>query len=321
MKKKFLKLLLGVFLVTTLGACGKGEEKIPVDIPTAGTTGALYPLGASIAYLWNKEVDEVKASSQSSNGGIENLNLVYEGEANVSLGVTSIVYQSYKGMGKFQGRRNPKLRIMAGLYYNPNQVVVTESSGIKTLGDLKGHSFAPGSPGSTTEDETKIHFDALGMKYPEDIKPVYIGPSEASELIRNRSLDGLWVMAGIPTASVSELITTANCHLVPISKEEVELLKEKYPWYASYTIPAGTYKNQEEDLETSAIKMVLYTTEDMDEEIIYKLTKTFWEHLEELKASNKSLGNVTVEEAVTDISNLPLHPGAEKYYREVGVLK
>lgn len=317
--KKLLSLLLLPLLLMT--SCASSQHKIAIDIPTAGTTGALYPLGASIAYLWNQHIPTVRASSQSSNGGIENLNLVYEQEANVSMGVTSIVYQAYEGLGKFKERKNPKLRIIAGLYYNPNQIVVTKDSQIKTIQELKGHSFAPGAPGSTTEDETKIHFDSLGLSYPKDISPVYIGPSEASELIRNRSLDGLWVMAGIPTASVAELITTANCRLVPVTKEEVEQLKQKYPWYASYTIPKGTYKNQDEDIPTSAIKMVLYTTSDLDEETVYQLTKTFWEHIDELKKSNKSLSLCKVEDAVTDISNLPLHDGAARYYREVGVLK
>ncbi|MDO5715554.1 MAG: TAXI family TRAP transporter solute-binding subunit [Tissierellia bacterium] len=315
--KKWLSVL--IFLLLTTG-CKTSVGKIPVDIPTAGTTGALYPLGASLAYVWNREIDEIKASSQSSNGGIENLNLIYEGEADVSLGVTSIVYQAFNGTDKFEGRQNQKLRIITGLYYNPNQIVVSNKSKIQSLQELKGHSFAPGSPGSTTEDETKIHFDAFGMDYPQDIDAVYIGPSEASDLIRNRSLDGLWVMAGVPTASVNELITTADCHLLPISKEEVDILKEKYPWYASYTIPADTYKNQSEDIETSAIKMVLYTTTDMDEEVVYQLTKTFWENIEELKSTNKSLSSVTIEDAVTDISNLPLHKGSEKYYREIGLI-
>lgn len=318
MKKIFSILLIPLLFLTS---CSPHNNKIAINIPTAATTGSLYPLGASIAYLWNQHIPTIKASSQSSNGGIENLNLIYEKEANVSMGVTSIVYQAYNGLGKFQSRKNPDLRIIAGLYYNPNQIVVTKNSNIQHIKELKGHSFAPGAPGSTTEDETKIHFHALGLQYPQDISPVYIGPSEASELIRNKNLDGLWIMAGIPTASVAELMTTANCQLVPLSKEEIKLLQEKYPWYAAYTIPKGTYPNQTEDISTSAIKMVLYTTTALDDATVYQMTKTFWEHIEELKKSNKSLASCSLKDAITDISNLPLHKGAARYYREMGILK
>jgi len=313
-----LRVLLLILILLT--GCAK-EDKYPINLPTANTTGALYPLGASLAYMWNTNLEDVSVSSQSSNGGIENLNLIYENEAQVSLGVTSIVYQAYNGEGKFKDRKNEKLRIIAGLYYNPNQVVVTKSSNINSLSDLKNKRFAPGAPGSTTEEETKIHLESIGLNYPNDINPVYIGPSEASELIRNKNLDGLWIMAGTPTASVSELLTTADAKLVEISEEEVNSLKEKYPWYANYKIPSETYPNQDEDINTSAIKMVLYTTSDVPDEIIYEMTKTFWENIEELKKSNKSLQELDINKTLEDISNLPVHEGAKKYYREIGLIK
>ncbi|MBU5670077.1 TAXI family TRAP transporter solute-binding subunit [Peptoniphilus sp. MSJ-1] len=312
-----LKIILIALLLLT--GCGR-ENKYPINLPTANTTGTLYPLGASLAYMWNTNLDDVSVSSQSSNGGIENLNLIYEGDAEVSLGVTSIVYQAYNGEGKFRDRKNDKLRIIAGLYYNPNQVVVTKSSNINSLLDLKNKRFAPGSPGSTTEEETKIHLEGVGLNYPDDFSPVYIGPSEASELIRNKNLDGLWIMAGTPTASVSELLTTADSKLIEISEDEVNSLKEKYPWYANYKIPSGTYPNQNDEINTSAIKMVLYTTSDVPDEIIYKMTKTFWENIDELKKSNKSLEELDIKKTLEDISNLPVHEGAKKYYREVGIL-
>lgn len=313
-----LRILLIALLLLT--GCGR-ENKYPINLPTANTTGTLYPLGASLAYMWNTNLDDVSVSSQSSNGGIENLNLIYEGDAQVSLGVTSIVYQSYTGEGKFVDRKNDKLRIIAGLYYNPNQVVVTESSNINSLTDLKNKRFAPGSPGSTTEEETKIHLESVGLNYPDDFSPVYIGPSEASELIRNKNLDGLWIMAGTPTASVSELLTTADAKIVEISEDEVNNLRDKYPWYANYKIPNGTYPNQDKDINTSAIKMVLYTTSDVPEEIIYNMTKTFWENIDELKESNKSLSELDIKKTLEDISNLPVHEGAKKYYREIGLIK
>ncbi len=303
-----------LILLICLLLSGCNSDKIPINLPTANTTGALYPLGASLANLWNKNIDEIFVSSQSSNGGVENLNLVYKKEAEVSLGVSSIIYQSYMGEGKFSGRENKDLRVIAGLYYNPNQIVVGKD--INSIEDLKNKRFSPGASGSTTVDETLLHLENVGISM-ESIRPVYIGPSEGTDLVRNKSLDGLWIMAGAPTASVTELLSTSEVKLLSLDRPFVEKLQEKYPWYAYYEIPAGTYPSQDEPVSTTAIKMILYTRSDIDEGVVYKLTKVFWENIDTLGETNKSLKNVKIEDALKDLANLPVHPGALKYYEEV----
>ena len=128
-------------------------------------------------------------------------------------------------------------------------------------------------------------------------------------------------MAGLPTAAVTEITTTANGKLVPIDEEVIAGLKGKYPWYAEYTIPAGTYEGQEQDITTSAIKMAMFTSADLPEDVVYDLTKAFWENIDTLKQSNSALKDLKIEDAVTDLAGLPLHDGAIKYHKEVGVLK
>lgn len=142
------------------------------------------------------------------------------------------MYESMNGTGVFEGNADPNLRVLAGLYYNPNQVVVSAESGIETLNDLKGKRFAPGSPGGTSEVETNYHLTALGMNYPDDIDAQYVGFTEASDLLRNKQLDGAWIMAGVPTAAVTEITATAGGKLVPMDEALIEKLQETYPWYA-----------------------------------------------------------------------------------------
>ncbi|AOY77907.1 TAXI family TRAP transporter solute-binding subunit [Clostridium formicaceticum] len=298
-----------------------GKEAVTINIPTAATTGALYPLGSSIANLWSNDLDYVRASAQASNGGIDNLNLLQSGEAQVSMAVTSVMYQSYKGEATFEGRPNEKLRVISGLYYNPNQVVVRKESNINSLQDIVGKNFASGAPGSTTEVETNLHLTEAGINYPDGLKVQFIGFTEAIDLMRNKQLDGAWIMAGLPTAAVTEITTTAGGKLVSIEGDVITKLQEKYPWYAKYTIPAGTYDGQEEDVTTTAIKMAMFTTADLSEDVVYDLTKSFWENIDTLKQSNNALKDLTIEDAVTDLAGLPLHDGAIKYYKEVGVLK
>ncbi|SDL13419.1 TAXI family TRAP transporter solute-binding subunit [Natronincola ferrireducens] len=329
--KKVLLLILAAMIILS-GCTGNtneneaseetgGNETVIINIPTAATTGALYPLGSSIANLWNGELDYVRANAQASNGGIDNLNLLQSREAQVSMAVTSVMYQSYKGEGTFEGRPNEKLRVISGLYYNPNQVVVGKESNINNLKDIAGKNFASGAPGSTTEVETNLHLTEAGVSYPDGLKVQFIGFTEAIDLMRNRQLDGAWIMAGLPTAAVTEITTTANGKLVSIEEDVITQLQEKYPWYAKYTIPAGTYDGQEEDVITTAIKMAIFTTADISEDVVYDLTKSFWENIDTLKQSNNALKDLKIEDAVTDLAGLPLHDGAIKYYKEVGILK
>ena len=324
--------LCAALLATTLTGCGgdkaqdnniEADSKEPVSISfmTAATTGTVYPLGSAIATLWNDELDYVTASATASNGGVENLNCIRDGEAQIGVAVTSIMYESMNGTGAFEGTPDPNLRVLAGLYYNPNQVVVSADSGINTLADLKGKRFAPGAPGGTSEVETNYHLTALGLNYPDDIDAQYVGFTEASDLMRNKQLDGAWIMAGIPTAAVTEITSTSGGKLIPMDEALIEKLQETYPWYAKFTIPAGTYSGQDEDIMTSAIKITICTSADVPEDVIYHLTKTFWENIDTLSEAQNILKSCSVENAVTDLAGLPIHDGAAKYYKEIGVLE
>lgn len=326
MNIKKLFIITMVIMMFSTGCGGNirevgGGETITINIPTAATTGALYPLGSSIANLWTNELDYVKASAQASNGGIDNLNLLHSGEAQVSMAVTSIMYESFNGEGTFEGRPNDKLRVISGLYYNPNQVVVSKESGINSLKDIEGKNFAAGAPGSTTEVETKLHLQEAGINYPEGLKAQFVGFTEAIDLMRNKQLDGAWIMAGLPTAAVTEITTTAGGKLISIEDDVIIKLQEKYPWYGKFTISAGTYSGQDEDITTTAIKMAIFTTADLSEDVVYDLTKTFWENIDTLKETNNALKDMKVEDAVEDLAGLPLHDGAIKYYKEIGILE
>ena len=261
----------------------------------------------------------VKASSQASAGGIDNLNQIADGESQVSIAISSNCWQSYNGTDSFEGRANPKLRVIAGLYLNPNQVVVTNRSGITTLAEVNGKHFAVAASGSSVEGECRNHFTAAGLSYPDDIRAEYISFSDSAELLANGQIDGAWIMSGTPAPAVSQALSS-GCRLLSIDENTINALKAEYPWYVTYMIPAGTYPNQKEDVRTTAIKMVLFCSADLDDETVYLLTKTLWENIGELGESQSNLRGLTPQDAVRDIAGLPLHEGARQYYSEIGVL-
>lgn len=319
--KRCLTCICVAALVMMTASSSIASKKTNISFPTAATTGALYPLGAGIANLWNTKLDTVSARVQASNGGIQNLNLLKSKDAQVSFAVSSITYEALHGMRGFKDRAYTDVRILAGLYYNPNQVVASKESGVNSLADFKGKRFAPGAAGGTTEVESRIHFTMAGIKYPDEIKAQFVGFTESIDLMRNKQLDGAWIMAGLPTAAVTEMCATAGGKLVSMEEELIKKLQAESPWYSEFMIPAGTYDGQTEPVRTTAVKMLLLTDASMPEELVYSLAKTFWENLGELGSAHAVMKTVTPDMAVKDLSGIPLHPGAEKYYREAGLLK
>lgn len=308
--KKLSKIILLSITLLLLTSCNNYKYK--VSMPTAGTGGSLYPLGASIARILN-ETGEFKATIESSGGGIDNLNIIYDKDANISFGVSSIVSMSYEGEGIFKGRENKDLRVIASLYLNPNQVVVLKDKNIDSLADLEGKKFSSGAVGSSTEMEYFYHMDAIGC---ETENKVHLGPRESMEEMKLGSMDGVWIMAGAPSAQITEMILTTNSKVLSMPEEEIEKVIAKYPWYEKYTFKKDVYSS-EEDINTTATRMLIYTRSDCDDELVYNFTKVFWENIEELKKENKVLKTVKIEDATKGAGVIPMHPGAMKYYEEV----
>ena len=316
---KITAMLIAAVLSTGIASAQK-HKTVTIKFPTAGASGALYAVGAAITNMWDTKIDFVKASSQASNGGIDNLNQIADGESQVSIAISSNCYQSFNGTDSFKGAANKKLRVIAGLYFNPNQVVVTKKSGITSLAGVKGKHFAVAAAGSSVEGECNNHFTTVGLKYPKDIQAEYIAFGDAADMLQNGTIDGAWIMSGTPAAAVSQACS-AGCVLVNIDDSVISSLQKKFPWYAKYTIPAGTYPGQTKDIQTSAIKMVMFCNTTLDDETVYQLTKTLWENVDALGQAQKNLKGLTPQAAVEDIAGLELHNGAKRYYKEIGVIK
>ncbi|MGN0995619.1 MAG: TAXI family TRAP transporter solute-binding subunit [Candidatus Ventricola sp.] len=314
--KKTLALLL--CLALTLGAsCALAAD---INFVTAGTASTFYPISATVVQLWNDSIEGMRAVATPSGGGIDNLNQAYDGEAQIGIANANLVYQAQEGLAAFEGYANDNLRIFAGLYLNPNQVVVTRDSGINSIEELVGRKISVGAAGSTTVDEATVHLSLYG-KTLDDLQAEYMGTSEAADAISNKQLEGVWVMAGTPNAAVTQIMTTTDAKILPIPAETVEALKADYPWYASMEIPAGTYAGQDEAVPTSAVKLTIFITADVDEETVYQMTKVFWENWDMLTETHAALKKADPKQACADVAGVAIHDGAARYYREIGILE
>ena len=315
MKKLMIPALCAAMLLAA--SCAMAAD---INFVTAGTSSTFYPISATVVSLWNESIEGMRATATPSGGGVDNLNQAYDGDAQIGIANANLVYQAQEGIAGFEGYANDNLRIFAGLYMNPNQVVVTKASGIGTLEDFAGRRISVGAPGSTTIEEADIHLSVFGKSL-DDVQAEYMGTSESADAISNRQLDGLWVMAGTPNAAVTQIMTTFDAKLLEIPAETVEALKAGYPWYASAEIPAGTYAGQDEPVMTSAVKLTLFITADVDEETVYQMTKVFWENWDYLTQMHAALRRADPKEACSDIAGVQIHPGAARYYREAGILE
>ena len=314
--KKILASLLCLSLLLS-ASCAMAAD---INFVTAGTASTFYPISATVCQLWNDNIEGMRAVATPSGGGIDNLNQAYDGEAQIGIANANLVYQAQEGIASFEGYANDKLRIFAGLYINPNQVVVTKASGIEGLEDLIGKKISIGAAGSTTVDEASVHLGAIG-KTLDDIKAEYMDTSAAADAISNKLLDGVWIMAGTPNSAVTQIMTTTDSKIMPITAEQVEALKAEYPWYAACEIPAGTYAGQDEAVPTSGVKLTLFVTADVDEETVYQMTKVFWENWAVLPEPHAALRKADPKQACNDVAGVAIHEGAARYYREIGILQ
>jgi uncharacterized protein len=300
------------------GSSGK-SGKYSIMFATGTTTGTYYPLGAIFSDFWNKKLENVQASSQATNGSVQNLIFIKNGEAQVALTPTGTLYEGYNGEASFDGNKVENVRILAGLYPNVNHLVARKDAGIKTIADIAGKKIVPGATGSATEIETQRALEAYDVDY-EGTKKDFVGFTEATDLMRNKQTDVAMVMAGVPTSAVTEMLATANGQLLPYSEEAVAYLKDKYPWTMEYTIKANSYENQPEDVLSVAQNNFLVATADMPDKVAYELVKSLWEGLEELKGSHAVIAQFDIEKALEGTSGIPVHPGAEKFYKEKGII-
>lgn len=315
-----MKKILATVLCLSLLLAATSALAADINFVTAGTASTFYPISATICQLWNENIEGMRAVATPSGGGIDNLNQAYDGEAQIGIANANLVYQAQEGLASFEGYANENVRIFAGLYLNPNQVVVTKDSGIETIKDFAGKKISIGTAGATTVEEAIIHLEAAGMKL-DDVKAEYMDTSAAADAISNKLLDGVWVMAGTPNSAVTQIMTTTDSKLMPITPEEVEVLKKDFPWYAAGVIPAGTYAGQDEDVPTSAVKLTLFITADVDEETVYQMTKVFWENWDMLTETHAALKKADPKEACNDVAGVAIHDGAARYYREIGLMQ
>jgi TRAP transporter TAXI family solute receptor len=313
----FVKSCAAVALLALFAAAPAKAQETFINILTGGTSGVYYPLGVALSQIYTDNVEGSRPSVQSTKASVENLNLLQEGRGEIAFTLGDSLALAVAGNTE-AGFEAPldKLRTVAAIYPNYIQIVASEESGIKTLQDLKGKRLSVGAPASGTELNARAILAAAGMSY-EDLGQVeYLPFAESVELMKNRQLDATLQSAGLGVASIRDLATSVPIVVVEVPADVVE--KAAAPYFAA-TIPAGTYEGQDADVQTAAVQNYLVTHADVPEDVVYAMTKSLFENLDDMVAAHAAAKDVKLEGAAAN-PPAPLHPGAERYYREAGGL-
>ena len=308
-----LILLAGIALAAPLQAAEF------INVLTGGTSGVYYPMGVALTQIYGKALPAVKTSVQATKASAENLNLLQAGRGEIGFTLGDALSDAWKG-DEEAGFKTPlkKLRGVAAIYPNYIQIVAAADSGIRTLADLKGKRLAVGAPKSGTELNARAILKGAGLSYKDLGKVEYLPFGESVELMKNRQLDATLISAGLGVAAVRDLSVAVKVVVVAVPADVIAKVGD--PAYQAAVIPAKTYEGQATDVPTAAVQNFLVSHEGVPADTVYKMAKAMWENVDQLYAAHAAAKAMKKENAVKGMP-LPLHPGAEKYYKEAGLLK
>ncbi|KFI32580.1 C4-dicarboxylate ABC transporter substrate-binding protein [Haematobacter missouriensis] len=294
-----------------------------VTIGTGGVTGVYYAAGGAICRLLNKDraTHGLRCSVESTGGSAYNANAIKQGEIDFGMAQSDVQYNAYKGEGAFKdGGANDNLRAVFSLHPEPFTVLARPDAGVSTFEDFKGKRFNVGNPGSGTRASMEILLDALGWTTADFALASELKADEHGAALCDGKIDGFFYGVGHPSANIQDPTTTCGAKLVALTGPAVDKLMETYPYYGAATIPGGLYNNNPEPTETFGVLATLVTSADEPDEHVYQIVKAVFDNFDEFKALHPAFATLTAETMVTNGISAPLHPGAEKFYREKGWL-
>ncbi|CZF78082.1 TAXI family TRAP transporter solute-binding subunit [Grimontia marina] len=295
-----------------------------VTIGTGGVTGVYYPTGGAICRLVNKTKKEhgIRCSVESTGGSIYNINTIRAGELDMGIAQSDWQFHAYNGSSKFKDQGAYKdLRAVFSVHPEPFTVVARADAGVKTFDDLKGKRMNVGNPGSGQRGTIEVLMDEMGWTM-DDFKQVSeLKAAEQSKALCDNKIDAMVYTVGHPSGSIQEATTACDSVIVEVNNAASNKLVEANDYYRTATIPGGMYRGNDNDVQTFGVGATFVSSAEVPEDVIYNVTKAVFENFDDFRRLHPAFANLKKEEMVADGLSAPLHPGAAKYYKEVGLIK
>ncbi|BCO09064.1 C4-dicarboxylate ABC transporter substrate-binding protein [Desulfolithobacter dissulfuricans] len=295
-----------------------------VTIGTGGITGVYYPTGGAIAKMVNKKRKQygIRATVESTGGSVFNINAVMSGDLEFGIAQSDRQYQAVHGLAEWE-KKGPQKDLRAVFSIHPESVtlVAAVDAGIKDIRDLKGKKVNIGNPGSGQRQNAIDALETVGIDYKKDLQAESAKASEAPGLLQDGRIDAFFYTVGHPSGAIKE--ATSGARKVRFASiTGIDKLLAKYPYYASSVIPVAMYPGaqNDKDVPTFGVKATLVTSAKVPDDVVYAITKEVFDNFDDFKKLHPAYSTLTKESMLEGLS-APLHPGAVKYFKEVGLMK
>jgi len=321
--KKLLTVLLLICIVLCMVVFGftasvESARKYNLIIGTGGVGGTYFPLGGALARIWTRDLPDVNVSAQSTGASVENTKLIERGEIELGLTQNDLAEYAYKKLYMFD-QEYKRMQAIARIYPEPIQVFIRKGLGIQSISDLKGKRVSVSYAGSGSTANCEQILGVFGITF-DDIKAEHLANPDAADRMRDGLLDAAFVTTGVPNATFQEMAISTDIDVLSFSDEEFKKIVDTYPFFSRYILPANSYQGQTSDAQTVSVHAILVCQKELEEELVYNLTKTMWEEREEIGGMIAAAKQMDPENPLLGIT-IDVHPGAKKYYEETGMWK
>ena len=315
--KKIVLIGVALFLILGIGAFATGRSD-QVRMATGGNTGMYYAYGSAVSQILTAKT-KIPITIQATGASKANIQLIDSGDVEIAIVQNDVMDYAWRGVDLFNGEKTNSFLSMAALYAETCQIVANPASGIRSVADLRGKNVSVGDAGSGVEFNARQILEAYGLTF-NDIGKQNLGFGPSADALRDGKIDAFFCVAGAPTAAIVDLAASKDITLLDIDDAHAAQLIKNYPFYTRFPVPAGSYKGQNSDVMTVAVKATFIVSAKLPEDTVYRLTKALFESKAEIEAANIKGKELTSSYAVEGVS-VPFHPGAAKYLKEIGALK
>lgn len=334
MRKALVMLMAAMLAMTSVFANGSAESSSAqaapavqsasatnvkrISIGTAGTAGALYPMGVAMAKTISDHVEGIACTGEATAAGVENIRNLTSGKLAMGIAQSDTAFMAYNGIGDYQNHKAEDLRALYSTIYSYVQCFTLAGSPINSIADFKGKSIGVGAAGSGGEMCARMTLGYYGLSY-NDIKPQFLPESEAVSALKDGKIDAFICTHPLRSAALMDLTTSAKVKMIPVGDDGYY---KKFPFLTPYEIPAGTYENVDYPVTVPISRVIMLTTSDksgLSDDDVYNIVKAVWENRDEWAGVTNSVKNQVTWDTVLGEMPVPLHPGALRYYKEKGL--
>jgi TRAP transporter TAXI family solute receptor len=304
-----------------IAVSARAEQRTFLTLASGSPGGVYYPLGGGMAVAIEKTVPDLRCAAESTGASVENSRLVGSGNSDMGMVMGSVAHKALNGEKPFE----KKFDVVAlfQMYPAPEHIVTTANSGIKSIADLKGKKVSIDVPGSGCATMAAVILQEAGFDLKKDLTIANLSQSESVQALKDGVVDAVFFNFAYPGSAVMDLAATRDIVLIPMDKALADKLVKKYPYYVQITIPRGTYSKVDRDVLCLGDSNVLIANRNMKEDVAYKVVKAIFSNVKEGQYALTNIHPIAAQLTPANAVNspLPLHPGAQKYFKEIGALK